>query len=959
MKFTWSLLAPVLLVGFAAAQQALTDYALAQTDRWLQPQSMGCQPDWQPAFGGIAGTGGVVRALAVFDDGSGAGPALYVGGWFTSAGGTPMNRIAKWNGTSWSTLASGLDSKVWALTVFDDGNGPALYAAGEFTTAGGIVANHIAKWDGSSWSPLLSGTNSPCYALTVFDDGSGGGPALYVAGKFTVAGAIVASRIAKWNGTSWSALGSGVNATVGTLTVFDDGQGSGPALYAGGGFTIAGGGPASRIARWDGTSWSHVGNGLAGGTLDHRSSMTVFDDGSGSGAALYFGGDFTWAGGTPAKYIAKWDGANWSPVTGGTNGPVFSLAVFDDGSGPALYAGGKFTVAGSVVAYTIGRWDGANWSPVGSGCGSAVKALGVFDDGNGSGPALFVGGDFIYAGGVQEAFHIASWNGTSWSSLGSAALGYPSSSPSAFASTVFDDGSGSGPALYIGGWFAIAGGVAAENIAKWDGTSWTVIAGTDAVIAEMTVFDDGSGGGPALYVGGWFTNAGGTPMNRIAKWDGTSWSHLGGGIPGGVVHALAFFDDGSGGGPALYAGGQFTSAGGVPANHIARWDGSSWSPLGTGVGTWAYDSVDSLMVFDDGSGGGPALYVGGDFPIAGGVAANNIAKWDGSTWSSVGLGGPTGSGINGNVYALKVFDDSRGGGPALYAGGDFSSAGGVSANNVAKWDGTNWSPLGSGTNVVNVVGRGVQVLTAFDDGGGGGPALYAAGYFTTAGGVPANSIAKWDGATWSSLESEMTGSVLSLTVFDDSNGGGPALFAGGSFYTSASADSYVAKWGCSSPPPVTTFCTAKTMLVCGAANINATGTPSATASNGFIIEARPVRGCRAGLLLYSNQPVQPGASFGGPGNGLLCISSMGLRRAGPIESGGTNPSNCDGILSIDMNRFHTLTWAATGCSPAAGQNNPAGFLGNMGTTINAQIWGRDSTTTGQVLRDGIRWSVGQ
>ena len=119
-----------------------------------------------------------------------------------------------------------------------------------------------------------------------------------------------------------------------------------------------------------------------------------------------------------------------------------------------------------------------------------------------------------------------------------------------------------------------------------------------------------------------------------------------------------------------------------------------------------------------------------------------------------------------------------------------------------------------------------------------------------------------------------------------------------------------------------------------------------------------MRGCRAGLLLYSNQPTAQGAGFGGPGNGLLCLSSTGLRRAGPIESGGTSPQFCDGVFAIDMNRFHALSWTSTGCSPAAGQNNPAAFLGSIGTTVHAQMWGRDSPTTGQVLSDGLSWIVG-
>jgi hypothetical protein len=98
-----------------------------------------------------------VSALAVYDDG--ARPALYAGGGFTSAGRVVTHGIAKWNGSSWSALGSGVMvfPTVSALAVFDDGGGPALYAGGSFTNAGGVRANHIAKWNGSSWSALGSG----------------------------------------------------------------------------------------------------------------------------------------------------------------------------------------------------------------------------------------------------------------------------------------------------------------------------------------------------------------------------------------------------------------------------------------------------------------------------------------------------------------------------------------------------------------------------------------------------------------------------------------------------------------------------------------------------------------------------------------------------------------------------------------------------------------------------------
>ena len=96
----------------------------------------------------------------------------------------------------WSALGSGINGRVDALTVFDDGTGPALYAGGIFTTAGGVAANRIAKWDGTQWSALGSGLNNIVRALTAFDDGTGS--ALYAGGNFTTAGGMPASNIARW-----------------------------------------------------------------------------------------------------------------------------------------------------------------------------------------------------------------------------------------------------------------------------------------------------------------------------------------------------------------------------------------------------------------------------------------------------------------------------------------------------------------------------------------------------------------------------------------------------------------------------------------------------------------------------------------------------------------------------------------------------------------------------------------
>lgn len=182
-----------------------------------------------------------------------------------------------------------------------------------------------------------------------------------------------------------------------------------------------------------------------------------------------------------------------------------------------------------------------------------------------------------------------------------------------------------------------------------------------------------------------------------------------------VVLALAW--DGAN----VIAGGSFTAAGGLAANNIAKWDGTAWSRLGSGVegggipdpwwGPWA--SVNALA-WD-----GTALFAGGDFMLAGGAAANYIAKWDGSSWCALG---------EGTDYAVGALASA---GADLYVGGWFPGAGGVSAKNIARWDGAEWSPLGSG---LNAMGNAL----AWD-----GVSLFAGGEFSTAGGKVSGAVARW------------------------------------------------------------------------------------------------------------------------------------------------------------------------------------------------------------------------
>jgi hypothetical protein len=652
-------------------------------------------------------------------------------------------------------------------------NAAALYAGGAFQFSGSLAVNHIAKWNGTAWSALGSGTGptststSEVYSLRVFDaDGSGPGlPVLVVGGGFTLAGGIAANRIATWNGASWAAMGSGVS-NVGTsstpyvysLTEFDE-DGNGPAfptLYAGGSFNSATARP--RTVSPNGTA---VHGPLSEAIFRHRRTAGYMD----------------------SRYCS----ARW-------------------GLGPQLIILGGFQTTGSVVTSGIVAWNRATWSDVGGGIYYKGRAACSFDDDGDAStpPILFVGGQ-LWRAGSSAVDNIATWNGASWSRLGPFGAG----ANGAFSLYAMESMEDFGPQgawqtmLFVSGDFTSFDGVSANEIAKWDGRDWFPLGsglGSGAVWGMLAFDEDGPGPTPrSLYAVGSFSSAGGVATKGIARWDGEQWFAVGGGVDGPSPYALAaaiFDEDGDGPvQPALYIAGDFTIAGGVTVNRVARWDGQTWSPVGNGIGMNYW--VRTLAVWDD-DGPGPHLsnlYAGGAFTTADGIVVNGIAKWDGNNWSALGSGLAT----NPAVDELVVFDDD-GPGPhatALYAGGVFSSAGGVSAKNIAKWDGSAWSPLAAG------LGARVWGLKVYDSDGMGpnNPGLYAGGEFNNFAGQSA--IARWDGVSWTALGSGLIGGspnyVEPMAEFDD-DGPGPnpsSLYVGGSFkYIPGGATTeHIARWG--------------------------------------------------------------------------------------------------------------------------------------------------------------------
>lgn len=611
------------------------------------------------------------RAFATMPNGE-----LVVGGSFDMAGSTPANSVAVWDGVSWAALGTGANGFVYSLVTLANGD---LVAGGSFTAAGGVAGTTgIARWDGAAWQSLGGGLGGigGVRAISLLPSGM-----LIAAGEFSSIGGVAATNIASWNGTTWSPLASGLSGILSTLTLAPGGD-----LIAGGRFTIAGGGTRN-VARWDGTTWSWMGT--AGG---HGQTLVNAVAALPSGEVIA-GGRFTDMDGVAAESIALWNGTAWSPLAGGIadsnqgTGTVFSLLPLPTGE---VLVGGAFMKADTLDASGLARWEASSWSTFGPGNDGPVWTLHTLGDGN-----IVAGGAFTHIENAS-ASRIAQWNGTSWSPMG---------------------------AGLRGGTPGIAGVAAAVELANGD-----------------------------LIAGGDFTHAGSVAAANIARWDGAAWSALGSGMfhppsfqP--LVQALTELQSGD-----VVAAGQFTTAGGVTCNGIARWDGSSWHAMGGGV-PGAHTPVFALAVLPNGD-----LVAGGAFPTMDGVTCNGIARWDGSSWHAMGTGASPGRGV-------AVLSMTRAG--TLLAAGDFTTMDGALVNHVACWDGVAWSPLGTGT--AHRVAA-VQELPNGD--------LIAATWLP--GWLPAGGciLERWDGVSWQVEEVAATGEswqgVTAFALHDD----GTLLVAG-------------------------------------------------------------------------------------------------------------------------------------------------------------------------------------
>ena len=551
-----------------------------------------------------------------------------------------------------------------------------------------------------------------------------------------------------WTGSEWERTGT-MGDRIADLTVHNG------ELWAAG---------DNEILRWDGDDWVEVLGQIWGG-LQPIHAIHSFD------GDLIIAGEFTQIQGALnlRARIVRWDGVNDVQIgTGFQDGIVRALEVHQG----ELYAGGSMNIAGGQVVSGLARWTGVEWVPVGEGLhflsGNPGVCYAILSNG-----FLHVAGQFDQAGFTSAKNAATFLGGDSWTSIGSG-----------FNSTVKELVIAGG-ALHATGDFTTSGSTNVDGIARWTGSSWVGLGGLQR---DITHTDPGKGvdlvehDGTLVLVGA-FSAASDVVARNVASWDGSLWTNLGGGeAVNRFVRELVVRDD------EIVAMGGIFQAG--PLNDeicFARWDGSVWKPYGvtppvTGTAQGLLDFqgqeiacgnfnpesaqwaqvirrngtswekvaltngfVTDATIFQD------ELVVSGGFDQIDGVSANNVARWDGNTWMPLGLG------LDNSVQAVHAH------GADLFVTGNFNNAGGQAASKIARWDGANWHSMGAGLS-----------STGYTFASYGG-VLIVGGGFQDTGGITLNGIARWDGTNWSAFGQGASSMVWDVHAI------GSDLYIGGTF----------------------------------------------------------------------------------------------------------------------------------------------------------------------------------
>lgn len=441
-----------------------------------------------------------VRAIAVDSKGT-----LYAGGGFGGYSAwtnltTPAWGVAKFNGTTWEPLGSGIAGSEKSIASLQFKNDDTLLVGGSFTNAGGTGSNYFAFWTGSKWSGFdNSGVDNRVFAsINSADSG------LIIGGEFSTVDGISAKRIARFYNGKWQSMGSGFDSIVYCIAQNSKGE-----IFAGGNFAYSGTDSCRSIAKWNGSKWIGLSNKIS------RSIKTIVFDEKDN---LYVGGDFY---SDSCTNIAMWDGSVLKSLNGrvGTFGSTSTINAmcFQNGN---LYVAGNFSRAGykqsnngalidsGIKVRNIAVWNGTNWSGVSTGVDHFVYALYGNSDG------VIAAGSFDSAGGVFTG-SVARWNGTSWKGFGNAASG---TAIMGYVRSIFvKEG-----VVFIGGDFEAAKSDSINNIAYWNGNNWARCGtGIRKVSGEglwtNNVYTISALGGDTLFVGGAFDHAGSSISYHMAK----------------------------------------------------------------------------------------------------------------------------------------------------------------------------------------------------------------------------------------------------------------------------------------------------------------------------------------------------------------------------------------------------------------------------------------------------------
>jgi len=515
---------------------------------------------------------GDVHAMVMSDN------VLYVAGQFDSIGAVQAKNVARWNGKRWHPVGNGINGRVYALAT----SGKEIYAGGRFTQAGRFTVRNLAKWDGVSWSNfgVASGSSSAVvHAIIVGPRGE-----IYIGGEeIKEVGGVPVSNVARWNGAHWSALDGGINGNVRALAL------GGGVLYAGGYFTSAGGVAAKNIAQMNAATnlWSALLQNKYHGVEGKVTAMAA------RGNEVCISGPFASAGPRLANGIAKWNGKNWQGLGKGVDGLINALAFGDRGE---VYAGGKFSMAGSVRANNVAKWNGVKWEALGSGLNGTVKALAVGNKG------VFAAGVLYSAAGRQVP--LAKWDGHTWQV------------PWFFGrwSEIYAIAA-EGDNLYISVQF--------EGIYKWNGDTLNRLEGKINGPVQKILLDAGN-----VYIIGDFTKIDDLSFSGLAKWDGERWTAIG---RDGILR----IDHIAAAGGELYAAGHVQNISKMTRNGLAKWNGARWVKLGV-----ISDYYDEGRYWDGDclalAASGDKVYLGGAFNYiheekSSTTISSNFAIWHNST----------------------------------------------------------------------------------------------------------------------------------------------------------------------------------------------------------------------------------------------------------------------------------------------------------------------------------------